>query len=116
MDNTYRATGADGKPLEPGRIVLDGCLFGVYGEDPATGAVSPCFLEIAGNDVLAVFSTEAKLEACYQFAGIAPAKVKAIMDGLDFLDSLPPDVTVVLDPWITERGTTRFTMIERPTP
>lgn len=94
-------------------ISLTGCLFGIYAE--VEGAVMPVTFELEGETLLPVFSTPEKLRAAFIAAGIEGGDyaIKQIMDGKTFLDSAIEHFPVILDPWKTDRGTTRFTMVQR---
>lgn len=60
---------------------------------------------------ICIFSTKEKLETSMKEMNIDQYKIKEITDGPDFLDSVK-EYRVMLDPWITERMTTRFTEIK----
>lgn len=113
MRNVWRATTADGEPLPIKQIDISGRVFGIYAENPATGEVKPVLLDIAGNEVLAVFTTVEKMRECYRLCGAEPLKIKQVLDA-EFLESLRHVCPVVLDPWLTSRGTVRFTLLSAP--
>jgi hypothetical protein len=107
----WRVADEQGWPPPEKPVELAGCVFGIFGEDGG-GRIRPVLLTVSGVECLAVFSTKEKMDEAYKQAGvIAIAKVKKIDGGRGFLESLPPDMPVILDPWLTDRGTTRFQLV-----
>jgi hypothetical protein len=54
-----------------------------------------------------VFSTEEKLNES-KIAKEVKFTIKQIGDGGEFLNSVIPHIRVMVDPWITDQGTTRW--------
>lgn len=78
----------------------------------------PAFILLPGEgdtELLAIplFTTLAKLEAAALAVNSPYDSVKRIDDGRVFLEDIPRDVLVVVDPWITPRRTTRYTQVLR---
>lgn len=72
----------------------------------------PVCVSIEGVRFLPVFSTAEKCREVTERACLAlPWKIQIITDGRDFLSSVLPQVRVILDPWVTDHKTTRFTEI-----
>jgi hypothetical protein len=67
----------------------------------------PQCVELNGIYFVPVFSTEAKLNES-KLAQEVKFTMKQIDDGEKFLESVIPHMRVMIDPWITERGTTRW--------
>ena len=91
---------------EPIKVVnVTGFLIGVY-----VDTEQPVFFMLEGIQFLPIFSTVEKYEQAMRTACLpGPAKIKKITDHAEFLDSVNGKVRLMLDPWLTERGTTRFT-------
>lgn len=60
-----------------------------------------------------VFSTADKLRAAARVMPLPFASIKQIVHGQAFLDSIPGDVPVIVDPWVTPEGKVRYTMVLR---
>ena len=91
-------------------VTLTGGLF-PWGADE-----QPVLIHIVGGSPsqhLPVFTTPELLRATMSRAGVEYAKIKQIMDGAEFLDSIPLDIIVIKDPWYTLKGTIRYTQIQR---
>lgn len=78
----------------------------------------PSLIELpgAGDSYLvavALFSTLEKLESAMKAVAVPYQSVKKIDDSRSFLVSIPPQILVVVDPWITPEGTTRYTQLLR---
>lgn len=98
-----------GKP--PAEIVLTGMFLPWY-----AGTASCIDLPGAGDTYLkavVVFSTVAKLEAAVKLIALPCERIKKIDEHWEFLASIPADLLVVVDPWITPEGTTRYMQVLR---
>jgi hypothetical protein len=94
-------------------VTLAGCVFGVYGQ--AGDAVQPVLFLLEGRHLLPVFTTPAKMTEAYGWAGVVdPYTVKRIDDGREFLASVEGKYPVILDPWVTPQGNTRFLLVSLP--
>lgn len=60
----------------------------------------PCLVTVAGREGLSlpVFTTQKKLETFSQEFNVPYDKIKHIDDGIEFLDSIPKEIAVILDP------------------
>jgi hypothetical protein len=75
-------------------------------------AEQPCLILIEDVEFIAVFSDEVKLHEHLELMKYkCKVTIKLIHDTDEFLDSVQP-FRVALNPWITERFTTRFTEIK----
>ena len=73
----------------------------------------PVLVFIEQIPFLPIFTTEARLRQTMQDIGISDYKIKQIEDGREFLESVIDQIRIASDPWITDRGTTRFTEVKR---
>jgi len=101
-------------PKPTGRTVptvatLTGCLF-PWGADE-----QPVLLAMPGTDTdyLPVFTSADKLEVTMDTVKVAYAKIKQIMDSDEFLSSIPLDIEIIVDPWITLEGKVRYVRYDR---
>ncbi len=98
-----------GKP--PEEVVLTGMVLPWH-----SGMPSLIELPGAGNtwlEAVVVFSTVEKLEAAVKAIGLPCERIKKIDEHWEFLASIPPELLVVVDPWVTPQGTTRYTQVLR---
>jgi hypothetical protein len=67
------------------------------------------------TELLAIplFTTLAKLQAAALAVGSPYDSVKYIADQREFLQEIPPVILVVVDPWITTEGNTRYMQVYR---
>lgn len=74
----------------------------------------PCLMRVMGSDAwhLALFSTLDKLETAHDEGWFEYESIKVVDDGNEFLESLPKEIAVILDPYITEKGTMRYFQVE----
>jgi hypothetical protein len=101
--------------MAKGDVVKDQCL-GPSGPINVTGYVlpwrldedQPVMVELNGTFFVPVFSTEAKLNESLLAKQVKFA-IKHIHNGSEFLASCLPQMRVMVDPWITDHGTTRWT-------
>lgn len=70
----------------------------------------PVFIKLEDVVFVAVFTTEEKLTAAARIFNCS-YRIKQIDNGIEFLDSVTPHVRVMVDPWITAQGNTRFTEV-----
>lgn len=103
---------SDNKPVN-----IDGYLFAVYDSRKVEDgqAVQPFLLRLEGVEFLPIFSTQEKLEAALELAGMdkdVAMQVKRIDSGVAFLESVAGFVRVMVDPWITPEGNTRFVEVK----
>lgn len=77
------------------------------------GPVLLTMAEADDNLYLPVFSTVEKLTDMMMLTEIAYQSIKRIDDRREFLDSLPADVRVIIDPHFHESGRVRYTEILR---
>lgn len=70
----------------------------------------PHLVRIEDRNFLAVFSTEEKAKEAIRLMGVK-AKIKVITDGEEFYNSVVSQIDIILDPYITPQGTTRFTLL-----
>jgi len=94
---------------KPREIDLKDKLIAVYIDDD-----QPVLFYLGGTFFLPLFSTPEKLVEAMAIAGVKAFHVKTITDHDDFLDSVAGQVRLMLDPWRTEHGTTRFTELRLP--
>jgi len=95
-------------------VTLSGKLLPMVGGQPV-------FTELDHSDALyiSVFTDEAKLNAAMEVIGVTPDKVVIIDDTFEFLDSIPLKnamgqvMKIIVDIRRTEKGTFRFTEIQR---
>jgi hypothetical protein len=76
----------------------------------------PVWLEIPGlpGHALPIFSDQAALDrAEVELPGFSYDRRQKIDDGPEFLSSIPQNIDVIIDPWITERQTTRYRRVYR---
>jgi hypothetical protein len=90
---------------------VEGLLLGLYEDDN-----QPMLFTLEGQLFIPLFTTpekyeEAKRTACANIR--RPIKLKVITDHNEFLDSIPDTIRIMVDPWATDRGTTRWTEIWR---
>jgi hypothetical protein len=81
-------------------------------------AGQPSFIELPGKGdtfliAVAIFSSVDKLEAAWKAIALPYDRIKQICDHWEFLASIPPEVLVVIDPWITPEGNTRYMQVLR---
>ncbi len=87
------------------KISVAGMFMGVYVDDN-----SPVLFALEGVEFLPIFSTSVKFHAAMGRAALrCPAKIQQITDHAEFIDSVRGKVRLMLDPWTTDHGTTRFT-------
>jgi hypothetical protein len=77
---------------------------------------NPVFLELDGKFLMPLFSTEEKYNAAKEWAGFDFAKIKRITNPEEFMESIALskkeiEFHVVVDPYITPEGNTRFQLI-----
>lgn len=83
-------------------VEVTGLFIGLYADG------QPFLLEVSGHQFFPLFSTPEKLrEATVIGHAGEPVHVKQITDGGEFLASVS-GVRLMLDPWITPDGRTRF--------
>ena len=97
-----------GKPRE---VTLTGMLLPWH-----NGGVS--LIELPGEGAatlraVAAFSTIDKLREAVRAVDIPCTSVKGITDHWEFLQSIPRELLVVIDPWITPERTTRYMQVLR---
>lgn len=73
----------------------------------------PCLVDIAGSDklYLPVFSSHKKLKAFLKVCPLEYLKISQVTDGREFIESVMPQTTVILDPHRHESGTIRYTQV-----
>ena len=96
---------------EPFELDIDGYILPLRGGQPV-------WLEIPGlpGHALPIFSNQAALDrAATELPDFGYDQLKKIDDGPEFLSSIPTDegIDVIIDPWITERQTTRYRRVYR---
>jgi hypothetical protein len=97
-------------PTPPTSVNLTGKYIGVY-----LSNAQPVTFILEGVEFLPVFSTPEKYEAGMAAVALpSPAKIQVITDHAEFIESVYGKVRLMLDPWRTERGTTRFTELTIP--
>lgn len=85
-------------------------VFGIYSEGEG-GAIKPVLMQLEGEFFLPVYSSLEKLRRSYAEAGVGDfLKIKQVTDVREFLDSVE-GMKVVMDPWITEEGNTRYMLL-----
>jgi len=96
-----RATGKRSEYVD-----LTGCMFAWRNESPLT-------CEMPGSDLayLACFRRHEDLVRFMHSIKVPSYTVKVIVHGGEFLDCVPREVRVILDPRQTEEGTLRYTEI-----
>jgi len=96
----------------PKEIDLSGKLFPVYDDG------QPVLMRIPGSvkTYFPVFSEEEKLRKTMGEIKLDFHKIKLIQVGGEFFASIPLNITVIIDPWITDKKTTRYTEVFRPCP
>lgn len=90
------------------QINVTGYILGVFVRSNA-----PVLFTLEGIEFLPIFSTKEKADDAMLIA-FSPEErdkitLKVITDHQDFIDSVKGKVRLMLDPWLTEHGTTRFT-------
>lgn len=87
----------------------------ITGHVLAWGDGEPVLMVMMGSSDLCVpiFSTVEKLVAMMTLTRIDYQSIKQIDDPHEFLDSVPPDLRVVIDPHFHENGRIRYTEILR---
>ncbi len=92
-------------PDPPKKVNLQGCFMGVYIDNGA-----PVIFTLEDVQFLPIFSTPEKYYEAIKNAKLDQwAKIQVITDHAEFLDSVMGKIRVMYDPWLTDRGTTRFT-------
>lgn len=93
---------------KPTPINLDGMIY------PERDG-QPIFLNIQGSPLtyIGIFRTEERLKQSMIEIKKEYDNIKEILDGGEFLDSIPKELIVIIDPRLTERGTVRYTQVER---
>lgn len=76
------------------------------------GAASPITIIIENEQCLPIYSEKEKLETSMKDLKIEEYDIKQIDNGAEFLESVIPHFRVVLNPYITPEGNTRFTNIQ----
>jgi hypothetical protein len=96
-----------GKP--PEQIYLTGCLI------PWSKDNQPVLfnMPMSPHQYLALFTSETMLRTTMKQAGIDFAKIKQVGDSQEFMQSIPPEVVVIQDPWFTDEGKVRFKQLVR---
>jgi hypothetical protein len=107
------------KQLSDNKFVnIDGYLFATYESRKVEDgqSVKPFLLDLEGIKFLPVFSTEEKLIEALERVGLGDVKleIKRIDCGTLFLESVAGLVRVMVDPWITPEGNTRFVEVKLP--
>ncbi len=88
----------------PNRAVnVKGMFIGVY-----LDGSGPVFLKLEKQTFLPIFSTADKYNEAMKIANITGAKIQIITDHNEFMDSVYGKVRLMLDPYLTDHGTTRF--------
>lgn len=74
----------------------------------------PVLLSMPGSPLtyLPVFSEESELRAFMEQAKLPFVGIKKVDDGGEFIGSLTPDLTVILDPYYLPNGRVRFQQIQ----
>jgi len=93
------------------KMLLNGLLLGLFEDDN-----QPLLFTLEGQLFIPLFTTKEKYETAKQTACAniqRPIKLKVITDHDEFLDSIPTTIRIMVDPWATDRGTTRWTEIKR---
>ena len=62
---------------------------------------------------LPLFDTEETLRAVLARADVSFDSIKHVDDGTDFLDSIPPEIIVILNLRFTDEGRIRFHQVQR---
>jgi hypothetical protein len=80
------------------------------------GTHSPIFLEVDGQYILPLFTTRDKFTEATQWGGFSFANINVIVNPQDFHDCVMTfkkkfPFHVVVDPYITEEGNTRFQLL-----
>lgn len=90
-------------------VTLTGMIF------PWTAEGQPAFLRVPGSSALylPLFSDPTMLKIVMDGTSTPYVKVKKIDDGFEFLDSIPKDIRIMVEPWFTPEGRVRWTEIER---
>jgi hypothetical protein len=92
-------------PSLPKGVNVTGMFIGVYLTDG-----QPVLFQVEDVLFLPIFSTPEKFEEAMEFAGVAKTcKIQLITDHAGFMESVIGKVRLMLDPWINEKGNTRFT-------
>ncbi len=86
-------------------VNVEDMFIGMYGEN------KPFLLVLEGIKFLPIFTTPEKLEETVLRCKVPPVSTKQITDQWDFLDSIVGKIRIMVDPWITPEGNTRFTEI-----
>lgn len=100
------------------RISEDFRTVDLTGHFLAYSAGKPLMLKLEDTLFLPVFSTPEKLTETFELAGVTEMiTIKIITDVGEFLDSVHSmrgsahTMRVMMDPWVTEEGNTRFTEV-----
>lgn len=101
-------------------IELEGYVFGALDERSSElgDEIKPVLLSLPNEpdlppNVFPVFSTLDKMKKCFTEAGVAGTyRIKQIEDTQRFIDSVPHDLPVIVDPYRTPDGNTRFQLMQ----
>lgn len=74
--------------------------------------VLPVAIIIENKTFLPVFTTVEKLKSFFKESNINDYQIKKVLDGIEFLNSVKNGPSVILDPWTTPDGNTRFMLIK----
>lgn len=113
-----------GKPEEA--VTLTNCLFAVntriwmhqvqHGQmGPGQAVVDPVVLRMPGSEslYLPIFDNEDLLNETLSRMQIEVGQVMKIDDGHEWLESIPKELVVILNPRFTANGAVRFVQIQR---
>lgn len=85
-------------------IDINELYLGVYLSDN-----TPVLFKVEGIYFLPIFSSVEKYETAMKLSNLPdPAKMQVVTDKTEFFLSISGKVRVMLDPWVTEEGNTRF--------
>lgn len=77
----------------------------------------PALLHMLGTEAsvyyLPLFEDPDQLRAVLARADVPFESIKQVEDGGEFLDSVPPDIVVVVNPRFTDEGKVRFFQVQR---
>jgi hypothetical protein len=80
--------------------------YGIYGLLLLWREEQPVLVQIVNGPLaLALFTSDAALKTAAAAFHLTYDRIKAVDDPDEFIRSLPPDVTVILDPHVSVRGT-----------
>lgn len=93
---------------EPTEIDLTGMM---YPEKDG----QPVLLNIEGSPLLyvGIYRTEERLKKSMIEIKKEHDNIKQITHGGEFESSIPENITIIIDPRLTERGTVRYTQVQR---